>query len=241
MSFLLALLTGFTAALAHVLSGPDHLAAVIPFAIEEKKKSWKIGFAWGLGHLTGMLMIGLLFYFLKENIQLDSISAYSEIIVGFILIAIGIWAITKASGRGFVKKYWHFHISSNNFLHKHKGDIHNDTDHHTTIQAQKKLNNNTSAYYIGVIHGFAGIAHFILFLPVLGFDSIKLITAYISGFAAGTILAMVVFAFILGHLSYRLVNAPGNYPAFKILRFASGILAIAVGIYWILVSSQVPE
>ena len=37
------LFAGIIAAVLHVISGPDHLAAVTPFAIESKKKAWKVG------------------------------------------------------------------------------------------------------------------------------------------------------------------------------------------------------
>ncbi|MEZ4908184.1 MAG: hypothetical protein R2771_11235 [Saprospiraceae bacterium] len=42
MTFL-PLFTGFIGSVSHVLSGPDHLAAVTPFAVTDRKKSWQIG------------------------------------------------------------------------------------------------------------------------------------------------------------------------------------------------------
>ena len=39
---ILPLFTGIVGSVSHVLSGPDHLAAVTPFAINERKKSWQI-------------------------------------------------------------------------------------------------------------------------------------------------------------------------------------------------------
>jgi len=80
------LFTGIVAAMVHVVSGPDHLAAVTPLAIESKKKSWSVGLSWGLGHTFGMLIIGILFVLFKQYIDIDVISAYGEIIVGFLLI-----------------------------------------------------------------------------------------------------------------------------------------------------------
>ena len=37
------LTAGLIASILHVIAGPDHLAAVAPFAIESKRKAWKIG------------------------------------------------------------------------------------------------------------------------------------------------------------------------------------------------------
>ena len=81
------------ASILHVLAGPDHLAAVTPFAIESKRKAWKVGLYWGLGHLAGMICIGILFYFFREIIPIEKISEFSEQLVGFVLIAIGIVSI----------------------------------------------------------------------------------------------------------------------------------------------------
>ena len=65
---------GMVAAIAHVLMGPDHLAAVTPLVFDAKRKYWRVGFLWGLGHILGMLLIGILFYFFKDIIPVDIIS-----------------------------------------------------------------------------------------------------------------------------------------------------------------------
>lgn len=86
------LFAGMAAAALHVVSGPDHLAAVTPLAIETRRKVWKIGLFWGFGHLVGMLLIGLLFMTFREFIPIEKISGHSEQLVGVVLIAIGPWA-----------------------------------------------------------------------------------------------------------------------------------------------------
>ncbi len=99
-------LLGIVASATHVMTGPDHLAAVTPLAIENKKKSWIVGMSWGIGHTIGLLMIGGLFYLFREVFPVKIISEYSEIIVGIILIIIGMWAFYKLL---------------NKHNHKHKG------------------------------------------------------------------------------------------------------------------------
>ncbi|MCF6183546.1 MAG: sulfite exporter TauE/SafE family protein [Bacteroidales bacterium] len=101
----ISFLLGIVASATHVMTGPDHLAAVTPLAIENKKKSWIIGISWGIGHTTGLLLIGILFYLFREVFPIKLISAYSEIIVGIILIVIGLWAFYKLLNKN---------------LHKHK-------------------------------------------------------------------------------------------------------------------------
>ena len=90
-----ALTAGLLASILHVITGPDHLAAVLPFAIETKRKAWKIGLSWGIGHLVGMITIGVLFVLFKEIIPVEKISEHSEQLVGVVLIGIGFWAFYK--------------------------------------------------------------------------------------------------------------------------------------------------
>lgn len=91
----LPIIAGTLASMLHVISGPDHLAAVTPLAIDSKKKAWKIGLFWGIGHLLGMLIIGVLFLIFKDVIPVESISGYSEQMVAIVLIGIGLWAIYR--------------------------------------------------------------------------------------------------------------------------------------------------
>jgi len=103
---MIAIFAGLAAGLLHVFSGPDHLAAIAPLALSEKTSrdsrglrvgGWRAGLQWGFGHTAGVLLIATLLLLLKEQLPLDSISAYSERIVGLSLIVVGAWGIRKAS------------------------------------------------------------------------------------------------------------------------------------------------
>lgn len=87
--------TGFAAGSVHVLTGPDHLAAVAPLSLDSKKSNWLVGFKWGLGHSAGVILVGVLALLFRELIPIDLISSYSERFVGVILIGIGLWGIKK--------------------------------------------------------------------------------------------------------------------------------------------------
>ena len=63
---MLAILAGGAAGLLHVLSGPDHLAAVAPISLQGREQSWKTGFRWGLGHAGGVVLVGVLSLLLRE-------------------------------------------------------------------------------------------------------------------------------------------------------------------------------
>jgi len=87
-------LAGFIAGLIHVLSGPDHLAAVAPLA-GGRGRAWQAGFLWGLGHSGGVLAVGLLALALRGALPLDALSSWSERIVGVTLVGIGLWGFTR--------------------------------------------------------------------------------------------------------------------------------------------------
>jgi hypothetical protein len=92
-----AFFAGLAAGLLHVFSGPDHLAAVAPLAIDGDQRTWRAGLQWGIGHTAGVLLIATLLLFLKEQLPLELISSYSERIVGLSLILVGVWGVWKAT------------------------------------------------------------------------------------------------------------------------------------------------
>ncbi len=221
--------TLFSAILAstlHVISGPDHLAAVTPLAISSQRKGWKIGLMWGIGHLLGMLLIGILFLLFKKVIPVDAISAYSEQLVAIVLIVVGLWAFYRIFKEK--KKHHHPHMHSDGETH-----IHTYTSSAESHTHKKKIKQNTlSSLGIGFLHGLAGVAHFILLLPVLAFETKLEGIQYIIGFAIGTVLAMTAYALILGNIASYSKKA--NDPLFfKGIRFAGGLFAVVIGIYWL--------
>ncbi|WP_340066408.1 sulfite exporter TauE/SafE family protein [Ascidiimonas aurantiaca] len=229
----LPIVAGTLASMLHVISGPDHLAAVTPLVIETKRKAWKIGLFWGLGHLLGMLLIGVLFLLFKEVIPVETISSYSEQLVAIVLIGVGLWAFYRIFNEK--KKHTHPHIHDDDevyvHIHEHK---HNHEGHQHTHDKLIKQN-VLSSLGIGFLHGLAGVAHFLLLLPVLGFEDNLEGTQYIVGFAIGTVLAMSAYALILGKLtSYSKYQHSKNF--FQGIRFAGGLFAIVIGIYWLYLS-----
>ncbi|MBV1923694.1 MAG: sulfite exporter TauE/SafE family protein [Flavobacteriaceae bacterium] len=218
------LIAGIVASSIHVFSGPDHLAAVTPIVIETEKKAWKIGLSWGFGHISGMLLIGILFLFFNDLIPIDAISSYSEQFVGIVLIFIGLWSFYLI--RKDNRKHVHIHSEEQPYVHSHKVDKAKNHSHSKTINQ-----NIFSSFGIGIIHGLAGVAHFVLLLPIMSFETLDGIN-YVIGFAIGTLLAMTLYTLILGSITAytKQKNKPQLY---KGIRICSGILAILVGIYWL--------
>jgi hypothetical protein len=249
---MITFLTGFIASVAHVVTGPDHLAAVTPLAIDSRKKSWMIGFSWGLGHTTGMLLIGLLFILFKELLPIEAISKHSDTVIGFLLIGIGSWALLRMylqHSHGY-KPHGHFHTKPFLYAHIHKHshptppvvDHHQDHDHlnhtqqngllHGHVHTTKVKQNAFSAFIIGIIHGFAGFSHLFALLPSLALPSLLASVVYIIAFATGTILTMVIFAFILGLVAFR-SEVKQQQVFLRWFSITGAVLAIAIGILWI--------
>lgn len=251
------LFAGIIAAILHVISGPDHLAAVTPFAIESKKKAWKVGLFWGIGHLLGMLSIGVLFLVFKELIPLEKISMHSEKFVGFILMGLALWIFYKIFKEENRHKHTHVHVEGYPMIHEHphshdeggprvmkhphfRGEVTFTIPKRPHIhEAEKSHTHNNvnlkqgmiASLSVGFVHGLAGVAHFLLFLPVIGFTSKLDSTKYIVGFGMGTLLAMISFAFVIGSVA-AFSNQKHHSTFFKGIRMAGGLFAFVIGIYW---------
>jgi len=199
--------TGMITSILHVLSGPDHLAAVTPISAENKNKSWQVGVIWGLGHTIGVLSIGLLFLLFREFIPIDLISEYSESVVGFVLLYVGIAAIIK------LKKE-----------QKHKHNIH-----------YNKYIGKKIVLSIGVIHGFAGVSHIIGLLPALALPTNFEVFLYIFGFMFGTIATMMLYSQIIGILSskFALIKKKIVHKMFASVLI---VFTLSVGVFWIIKS-----
>jgi len=225
------LFAGLLASMLHVIMGPDHIAAVIPFAIESKRKAWKIGLYWGIGHIFGMIIIGILFMLFKELIPVEKISGYSEQLVGLVLIMIGLWAFYKIFINEHRHKHLHIHSENNPMIHKHPHE-HQHLGSHEHHHKKEHKQGFFASFSIGILHGLAGIAHFILFLPLLGFEDTFDAISYITGFIIGIIAAMTLFTLIMGQISTFAKNEH-NQTLFKGIRLAGGIFAVLIGFYWI--------
>ncbi len=227
----LPLLSGVIMSIIHVVSGPDHLAAVTPLAISSKKKSWAIGMIWGIGHVLGMLILGVVFILIKDQITIDLISGYGEFIVGFLLIAIGLWALIRLrKNHGGHQGHIHPHVHDEEVhIHRHS---HKHQKEHFHEHTKTHKQNLFSALTIGIVHGVAGLSHLVAILPTLALPSKSSAAFYLGGFGAGTIAAMVAYAYALGIITYK-ADEKQKLNISIYLRFFGGIMALGVGIMWI--------
>ncbi len=220
-------LAGFLAGMHHVIAGPDHLGAVAPLAVNDRRSAWRGGFAWAIGHAGGVGIIALLALAFREALpfSIDGLSAWSERLVGVVLIGIGLWGLRRALSRRL-----HAHV------HEHDGHrhvhvhLHDSEDAHDPA-ASARHDHSHAAMAVGTLHGLAGGSHLVGVLPALALQASHAVM-YLAAYAAGTILAMVVFASILGHLA-AYAGAAGTRWA-RGLMVGSSVAAMVIGVFWLL-------
>jgi hypothetical protein len=212
---MLTVFSGALAGVVHVLSGPDHLAAVAPLAVAGGRRGWVAGCTWGVGHTSGVITVAALAVLLRDMLPpVDLISAWSERLVGGALIVVGFWAL-RAGLR--IRTAPHAH-----------GPL---THEHVHVQAgsalTRRFGHGHASFLMGVLHGVAGSSHFLGVIPALALPTRMGALVYIAAFGAGSVLAMAGFAAALG-------AAPGP-RAHRAFMLSAAALAFAVGTTWLVV------
>jgi len=224
---------GLLAACIHVLTGPDHLAAVGPLAINSKVKPWLVGMTWGVGHVLGMMVIGILFFFFRELIPVKFISAQGEKVVGIMLILIGLWALFRLYKQLAHAQHHHLHRHDNQdgeaYIHSHEHTHESPFEKHQHADFHRQT--LRAALGIGVIHGLAGVSHLIGLLPTLAYSTAFGSALYLLGFAVGTLAAMSLFSMVMGLIG-KVTSQQKKELAFRLINGIVGFSAIFVGVFW---------
>jgi hypothetical protein len=201
-------LVGVMAGVVHVLSGPDHLAAIAPYAVADKARSWRTGVRWGLGHSAGVLGVGFLVLVARHALPIEALSGHGELGVGFALLAIGVWGIRAARLR---------HDHAAHPRHHRHGHSH-----------------GRAAFAVGTLHGLAGSSHLLGILPALALPSDAMAGAYLLCFGMGSVAAMGTFASLVAWIAGR--PTASGAGAQRALLGLSSVIATAVGSFWIVSS-----
>lgn len=210
---MLTVLSGAVAGVVHVLSGPDHLAAVAPLAIADRRRGWLAGCTWGIGHTSGVVTVAALAVLLRDLLPpIDTISSWSERLVGGALIAVGFWALRAA-------------LRIRTTPHAHDDVTHEHVHAAAGVPLPNRIRHAHASFFMGVLHGVAGSSHFLGVLPALALPTRATAFAYIAAFGAGSIVAMTGFGAVLGA-----AQGPGVHRAFML---SAAVLAFLVGGAWL--------
>src|SRR5688500_9100680 len=217
---MLIAITGALAGLFHVLSGPDHLAAVAPLAAADGRRGWIAGWTWGFGHAAGVVLVAVMAVLLRDALPpIELISEWSERIVGGALIGVGLWALRRSAR---VEAAPHAHGTlAHEHLHVRRGPA-----------WFRRLGHAHASFCLGVLHGIAGSSHFFGVLPALALPTLGASLLYLGAFGAGTVGAMTAFAAAVGFGSLRVRHGA---VAQRVMMAAAATLAIVVGGVWMVI------
>jgi hypothetical protein len=209
-------LTGLLAGCLHVVSGPDHLAALAPLAVEDPRAAARTGIAWGLGHGLAVVAVGSLALLAATWFDLTALAGRAEALVGVLLIGLGLWALWRSRAL-VVHDHPHAHLGDHQHVHVHVGAEHSPQAHQGHTHA---------ALGIGALHGVAGTGHLFGVVPALALPPSQA-GVYLLAYLVGAVGSMGLFGSLLGRLIQRL----GGRGLRQVMA-GSGALAIAVGVGW---------
>src|ERR671917_423756 len=102
-------------------SDPDHLAAVSTLIASEERegvrKATFMGFSWGLGHATTLVLVGLPLVLLGQYMP-ERIQQAAEVAIGIIIVALALRLLVRWR-RGVFHAHPHTHGSSETHRHLH--------------------------------------------------------------------------------------------------------------------------
>lgn len=224
MTFLGAIFTGLVAGVLHVLSGPDHLAAVLPFAVSSPRRAARIGLFWGVGHGLGVVILGGVFLLTRQFLPIEELSAGAEILVGVLLVGLGLWAIRRSRVL-VVHTHPHDHDADGGHAHPHVHLKDPTVGKPSHEEHGTHLGHHHSTFGFGFLHGVAGLGHLVVASPLvaLGFASAG---AYLGAYLVGGVAAMTVFALVVGSALRRPAWIPTGLAA-------AGVTSVLVGLFWL--------
>lgn len=207
----------------HAVTGPDHLAALLPLCMGRR---WWValytGAYWGLGHGIGAAAVGGLAFAVRGALNLDVLSAYMEAAVGISIMIIGINGIRES-------KEW-----ATDHLATGEGPTEVAKQHSLEVaMAQPRQEVSVaSTLGTGVLHGCSGSGHLLGVMPALAMPNWRIATTYLVSFGLGTMAAMSIFTAVVGELSSQMSEYLDDPRTPGRLALASSVFALTMGTIW---------
>ncbi len=216
---------GLVAGSLHVVTGPDHLAALAPVVADRRRQGLRLGALWGLGHGFGVVLLGVIGQLFRQWIDAEAVSGGSEIAVGVLLVLMGVYALWRSRSL-VVHSHGHEHGDGerHEHVHVHVGE---SAKRHDSEDHVFHMHGGPLAFGVGMLHGTAGVGHLLGVVPslLLGPGEAAI---YLTAYLAAAVVSMAAFGGSLGWAIRAL--GPTRVPA--AVR-ASSALCVAVGVVWV--------
>ena len=209
-------------------SDPDHLAAVTTLIASEKerhqvRKAGIMGFLWGLGHGTTLVLIGLPLVLLNQYLP-EVVGKIAEVAIGCIIVLLAIRLLVR-----WRQGLYHVHVHTHDGgeAHRHVHTHAQDESHGHAHRLPKRT--PLSSYGVGLVHGIGGSGGLTLLLISTISDKVQATGALLL-FAAGTAVSMALLSTAFG-----LVIAGGPIARnFERVAPVLGVLSMAFGVWYAL-------
>jgi ABC-type nickel/cobalt efflux system permease component RcnA len=209
-------------------SDPDHLAAVTTLIASEQdgsglRKAGSMGFSWGLGHGTSLVLIGLPLVLLGRYLP-EPVQQAAEILIGGIIVFLAVRLLVRWR-RGHFHAHVHGHDGEPVHRHVHSHESDSSHEHAHKILRRTPL----SSYGIGLVHGIGGSGGLTLLL-LSTIPNAAQATGALLIFAAGTAVSMALLSTAFG---VAIAGGPIGRN-FERLVPALGALGVAFGAWYML-------
>ncbi|KAE8970108.1 hypothetical protein PR003_g28287 [Phytophthora rubi] len=239
--------TATSLGVVHVLTGPDHIGALVALS---NGKTWRqaflLGAQWGCGHSLGIVAVALVCVFVIGHALApnSNFSVACKYLTGVCLVLLGVWTLC-----GAFREYNETQVPRSP---RHLAS--SPTSMWSQVQCQdasyvllqspndpeaKLQLTATSAASIGVgiVHGAAGPGCLLAVLPTLAMEKdVFRALLYLGFFCGSSILSMGSFAALYGELTQRGGRSQSPSAALHVA-VASSALSVAVGVAWIVLQA----
>jgi nickel/cobalt transporter (NicO) family protein len=220
MDFIALGIIGFGLGLLHALD-PDHIVAVSTFVGRKPARTQclRFGLEWGIGHSVSLLLLSGALLLLGKGMNVFLEHAL-ELAVGMVLIGLGIWSFVDL-----------FHKKVGVHSHPHGEDGHEHFHRHSPGATEEEHAHSHAAGWVGLLHGAAGTARFMVLIPVALLGSVTACIAYVLFFSVGVTVSMIFYATFLG----RVLEMGAKQCSYlnRVYKPLAGTASLAIGVYWI--------
>jgi hypothetical protein len=244
--------TGIVLGIAHVLTGPDHISAIATLSANlSHREAFGLGIRWGVGHSTGLLVVGIILIIISDATQDTlvvprALTNMFESLVGIFMILLGFYGVMRALQKrreGSTPNEENIpleypEISPSKEKRFPRLVLEHAHAHTHPLQCceslSSKLSTSTIAVLVGIVHGVAGPGGVLGVIPAVQIRDVKLSTLYLGTFCLASTLTMGCVASVYGVVSTSVGRRNGW--EFRV-DCVSACFSILVGITWLILVS----